>query len=103
MFIPKDHSDKLRLVTDYRSVNKLIKCPSTYFAPSDSIKKSLSTDSKIFATIDVASRYHQIKVSEEDRNIKTFITPFGQFRFKRLPMGLSPSGDYFNIKTDNLI
>jgi hypothetical protein len=80
-----------------------MKRPSTYFSPSDAIKSSIRSDSKVFVTLDLASGYHQVELAEKDRDITTFITPFGRFRFKHLPMGLSPSGDYFNIATMNLI
>ena len=80
-----------------------MKRPATYFTPTDDVRKKLNPQSRFFSTIDLSSGYHQVELSEEDRRITTFLTPFGKFRFKRLPMGLSPSGDYFNIRTQNLI
>ena len=63
----------------------------------------IKPESKIFATLDRASGYYQVVLAVAHRDITTFITPFGRFWFERLPMGLSPSGDYFNIATVNLI
>ena len=91
MFIPKACGTKLKLVMDYRAVNKLLKCPRTAFSTTEQIRTNLCGESRIFCTIDLSSGYHQVELSEEDCRIMTFLTPFGRFCFKRLPMGLSPS------------
>ena len=63
MFIPKADGKRLRLVTDYRSVNKLLKRPATYFTPTDDIRKKLNPQSRFFSTIDLSSGYHQVELS----------------------------------------
>ena len=40
--------------------------------------------SKIFSKLDVASTYHQIEIKPESREITTFVTHKGIFRYKRL-------------------
>lgn len=39
-------------------------------------------------SIDLRAGYHQINVREENHDITTFTTPFGTFRYKRMPFGL---------------
>ena len=53
--------------------------------------------------MDLVSGYHQVTLCEEDRDLTTFITPWGMYRYTRLPMGLCPSGDIFNIKTQQML
>jgi hypothetical protein len=45
--------------------------------------------SKIFSKLDVASTYHQIELKPESREITTFVTHKGIFRYKRLIFGVS--------------
>ena len=43
---------------------------------------------KYFSTLDMASGYYQLKVSEEDRPKTAFVTKYGLFQFQRMPFGL---------------
>ena len=42
---------------------------------------------KIFSKLDLAQGYHQIVLDEKSRDITTFSTPQGLFRYKRLIFG----------------
>ena len=44
--------------------------------------------------------YWHIKLDEESSYLTTFSTPFGKYRFKRLPFGLCVSQDVFQRKVD---
>ncbi|UYV75445.1 K02A2.6-like [Cordylochernes scorpioides] len=44
---------------------------------------------KLFTKLDCNSGFWQIQLSSESSALTTFITPFGRFRFKRLPFGIS--------------
>ena len=43
---------------------------------------------KVFSTVDATSVIYQIKLTEESLWLTTFNTPFGGFKFERLPVGL---------------
>jgi hypothetical protein len=45
-----------------------------------------------FTTLDAASGFSQVPLTSECSELTTFITPFGQFRFKRLPFGIMHFG-----------
>ena len=47
--------------------------------------------------------YHQIPLSKEASFLTCFIMPWGKFRYLRGPMGLAPTGDWFNFATDLVI
>ena len=55
------------------------------------------------AAVDLLSGYNQVPLNEILSKLTTFLTPYGKFKFKRAPMGLSPSRDWFNMRTDKLI
>lgn len=40
------------------------------------------------STLDLQSGYYQIKIAEEDLDKTAFVTPYGMFRFNRMPFGL---------------
>ena len=39
--------------------------------------------------MDSAGAFHSLEIEEDARDITAFLTPFGQYRFKRLPFGLA--------------
>jgi len=55
---------------------------------------------KYFTKLDARSGYWTIKLSEESSYLTTFNTPFGRYRFCRLPFGLKSSQDEFQRKID---
>ena len=58
---------------------------------------------RCFLKVDLVEGYHQVEIRKEDRDITTTILPWGKFRYTCLPMGLSPSSDYFCHRTDEAI
>ncbi|UYV72119.1 hypothetical protein LAZ67_9001873 [Cordylochernes scorpioides] len=45
----------------------------------------------------------RIPLSEESFSLTTFLTPFGRYRFKRLPFGISSAPEVFQRKMSNLL
>ena len=43
-------------------------------------------NAKIFTTLDATSGFYQIKLAEESTWLTTFNTPFGRYKFERLPI-----------------
>lgn len=50
---------------------------------------------KIWSKLDIREAFHQVELSEESRDVTTFITNRGLFRFKRLPFGLVTAPEIF--------
>ena len=51
--------------------------------------------STIFSTLDMTAGYHQFELEEECRNITTFSTHVGLFRYKRLMFGINAASELF--------
>ena len=50
---------------------------------------------KVFSKLDAASGYWQLKLDEESSKLCTFNTPFGRYRFLRLPFGIVSASETF--------
>ena len=84
----KKGTDKYRWAIDYRKVNELTVKDAFPLANIENNLQKLAGTS-IFSTLDSAGAFHTIPVHEEHRDYTAFNTPYGQYRFCRLPFGLA--------------
>jgi hypothetical protein len=79
---------KLRLVFDYRALNKnTVKVTSTI--PNIQELLNRLSQAKYFSKIDIASGYHQIRIRPQDIEKTAFRTKYGLFEWVVMPFGLS--------------
>lgn len=94
LVIVEKTNGSLRLCLDPAQLNKCI-CNESYPIPTlDEIALKLK-GKKIFTVIDMKEGFYHIPLDEASSKLCTFITPFGKFRFTRLPFGLSCSPEVF--------
>ena len=104
---PKDWV--LRIVYSRKSNNKLrfalipgIKRPH-YKTPSlDEITHQLA-GSRVFSKLDARHGYWSVSLDEPSSYLTTFNSPFGRYRFERLPFGLNLSQDVFQERIDHIL
>ena len=82
--------DKLRLVFDYRALNKITVKNRTALPHMHQALQHFR-DAKFFTKIDLQSGFHQIRIAEDDTHKTAFRTKYGHFEFTVLPFGLSNS------------
>ncbi|UYV78047.1 K02A2.6-like [Cordylochernes scorpioides] len=58
---------------------------------------------KLFTKLNANSGFWQIPLSSELSALTTFITPFGRFRFKRLPFGISSAPEIFQKRMGQIL
>ncbi|KAJ8890831.1 hypothetical protein PR048_010340 [Dryococelus australis] len=56
------------------------------------------TNAKDFSLLDTKNGYWQIKLSEKSSKLTTFSTPFGRYRWLRLPFGICSAPEIFQRK-----
>ncbi|XP_055621859.1 uncharacterized protein K02A2.6-like [Toxorhynchites rutilus septentrionalis] len=57
----------------------------------------------LFSKLDIKEAYHQIEILEKSREITTFITKFGLFRYKRLMFGVSSASELFQKVMETVV
>ncbi|XP_032903440.1 uncharacterized protein LOC116990025 [Amblyraja radiata] len=88
---------KLRICIDPKPLNRALK-RSHYPIPTiDDILPEMSK-AKVFTVCDVKQGFWHVKLEEEPSFLTTFATPFGRFRWLRMPMGISPAPEVFQRK-----
>ena len=90
---------KVRLCLDPKDLNKNIKREHYYSRTIDEILPMLH-NKKFFSVIDTKKGYWHVELDEKSSLLTTFNTPFGRFKFNRLPFGLWMSQDIFQPKLD---
>ena len=96
------HDGSPRRTVDYTAVN--LHCPrQTHHTPSP-WHLAAGVPSEAYKTIlDNWNSYHSVSLAtEEDRDLTTFITPWGRFRYKVAPQGFLSSSDGFTERMDSI-
>ena len=81
----KDRTVQLHIDTDVRSIAQPIR--RTPFSLRSKV------EDKIFSKLDLKWGYHQLELSPESREITTFATHFGSFKYKRLLFGVNSASE----------
>ena len=87
-------SGEIRQTIDMRQANKAILRERH---PVPTVKEMLAglEGAKVFSKLDLNQGFHQIVLDPSSRDITTFITPFGLYRYKRLLQGANASPEIF--------
>jgi hypothetical protein len=101
MFLDKPSGD-LRLVTDFREVNKLL-CRKPYPMPKiDELFQNI--DGYDYATIlDLQKGFYHVALDEKAQRIFTTVLPWGKYTYQQMPMGYAGAPDVFQHQMDQIL
>ena len=101
MLVPKKNG-KLRLVIDYRQLNRQT-IKSSW--PIPSIEEIFDTleGSAYFTSIDMSAGFYQVPLEEKSQDYTAFSTPFGSFKWLVMPMGLTGSPPTFQCLVEKVL
>lgn len=94
LVVVEKKNGKLRLCIDPKELNKAIMKENFPIPTFDEIAEKLN-GKKIFSVLDLKEGYWQVKLSENASRLCTFSTPFGCYRFLRMPFGISIAPEIF--------
>lgn len=94
LVIVRKKSGALRICMDPRNINECLKREHFEMPKREEIEAEL-TGARIFSRLDANSGFYQIPLDEESSRICTFSTPFGRFRFLRMPFGLASAPEVY--------
>ena len=86
--------NKLRICLDPKDLNKAIKRPNYPIPNIDDILVKLSK-AKLFSVVDCKDGFWQVKLTKSSSFLTTFWTPFGRYRWLRMPFGISSAPEEF--------
>ena len=94
MVIVKKPNGNIRVCLDPKDLNKVLKCSHYPMPTINDILPELSR-AKVFSVFDVKNGFWHIELDEESSKLTCFNTPFGRYRWLRMPFGLAPAPEEF--------
>ena len=99
--VPKKEG-KLRICLDPRDLNVAIKRERYQLPTIEDIATRLA-GARVFTVLDVKQGFWHIPLEEESSYLTTFNSPFGRYRWLRMPFGISSAPEVFQRSMHQLI
>ena len=93
----RKQNGRLRLCLDPKDLNGAIQRERHVTPTPPTLEEMLPklADAKVFSIVDAKCGYWNVVLDEESSYLTTFNSPFGRYRFKRMPFWLRMSQDVF--------
>ena len=101
MVVETKENGDLRICLDPKDLNDAILREHYPIPVLDEITPELA-GSDTFTKLDAKDGYWHIRLDEKSSYMTTFNTPFGRYRYLRLPFGLKMAQDVFQMKIDEV-
>lgn len=94
--VPKANG-KLRVCLDPKPLNKALKRHHYPMPTLDDILPELSR-ARVFSLADIRNGFWHVCLDEQSRRLTTFGTPYGRYCWNRMPFGIAPAPEVFQMK-----
>ena len=100
LIIREKPNGDIRICLDPSNLNKSIKRP---YYPTPTVEETTPkfAGSKLFSKLDAKDGYWNIRLDRKSSLLTTFNTPFGRYRYLKLPFSLNASQDIFQQLMDD--
>ena len=100
VIVTKPNGD-LRVCLDPRNLNKAVKREHYKLITREEIMSKFA-NSKVFSKFDASSGFWQMKLDENSSDYCCFNSPFGRYKFLRLPFGICSASEVFSRTIDDI-
>ncbi|XP_062542260.1 uncharacterized protein K02A2.6-like [Armigeres subalbatus] len=94
MQIVEKSDGSLRICLDPKPLNACIKREHFLIPKSEDLLSRMS-GKRVFTVLDLRHGFWQMELDRKSSDLTTFMTPFGRFRWNRLPFGISSAPELF--------
>ena len=99
--VPK-RSGEVRICVDLKPLNESV-LREPHPIPKVDETLALLSGAVYFSKLDANSGFWQIPLSESSKPLTTFITPFGRYKFNKLPFGVSCAPELFQHRMSRIL
>ena len=92
----------VRLCIDPKPLNKALKRNHYPHPDIEDLLPNLAK-SKVFSVVDAKNGFWHVQLDQESSYLTTFATPWGRYRWKRMPFGISPAPEEFQRYLDSAL
>ena len=101
VIVPKPNG-QVRICVDLTKLNANV-CRERHVLPSVESLLGQLGGAKHFSKLDANSGFWQIEMDSKSSMLTTFITPFGRFKFNRLPFGITSAPEHFQRRMNQML
>ncbi|XP_055527227.1 uncharacterized protein K02A2.6-like [Wyeomyia smithii] len=102
VIVQRPGSNGIRVCLDPVPLNKALKRLHLQVVTLDEILPELG-QAKVFSTVDAKKGFWHVELDEASSKLTTFWTPYGRFRWTRLPFGIASAPEIFQLKLQEAI
>ena len=102
MVVVTKPNGSIRICIDPRDLNKAVKRQHYPLLTVDEVVSRMP-NAKVFSKIDCTSGFWQLELDNESSKLCTFNTPFGRYRYLRLPFGIKCASELYQSKICEMI
>ena len=102
MVVAQKKSKDVRICVDFRPLNESVLREVHPLPKVDDTLAQLA-GATVFSKLDANSGFWQVKLDESSKDLTTFITPFGRFRFNKMPFGIASAPEHFQRRMSKML
>ena len=100
--VAQKKNGRVRTCLDPQHLNKAI-MHSHYPLPTIEEVTTRLTNAKVFSVLDAKTGFWQVKLAEASSYLTTFNTPFGRYRWRRMPFGISSAPEVWQQRMNEIV
>ena len=101
VIVPKAKGD-IRMCVDMRRVNEAVMRERHPIPTIEELLQDMA-ESRVFSKLDLKMGYHQLELHPDSRDITTFVTHCGLYRYKRLVMGINAASEIYQHEIHQVV